>query len=183
MNFMAVYDQYHERIKRFIRSLIKDDFASDDLIQETFLKVQNKLDTVREPEKMNSWVHRIAYNLCQDYFKSKKKEPLNPGILNKPPEPLIRESFDFKLEQRQMGSCVRQQVDLLPEPLRSVLIMYDILEFSHQEISEILNITEENSKVRLHRARKNLKKILEEKCSFEMDGRNVLVCEPVERLE
>jgi len=182
MDFMGVYDQHHHRIQRFIRSLVKDEFAGDDLVQETFLRVQNNLDKVREPEKMTSWVYRIAYNLCQDYFKAKKREPLNPGLLNKAPEPLIRESFDFKLEQRQMGSCVRQQVDLLPEPLRSVLIMYDMLEFTHQEISEILNITEENSKVRLHRARKNLKKILEEKCTFEVDNRNVLVCEPVERL-
>jgi hypothetical protein len=59
--------------------------------------------------------------------------------------------------------------------------MYDVLEFSHKEISEILNITEKNSKVRLHRARKSLKKILEEKCTFEVDNRNVLVCEPVKK--
>jgi len=82
-----------------------------------------------------------------------------------------------------MGSCVQQQIDLLPESSRTVLAMYDVLEFSHKEIGDILNITEKNSKVRLHRARKNLKKILEEKCTFEVDNRNVLVCEPVKKNE
>ena len=52
------------------------------------------------------------------------------------------------------------------------------MEFSHQEMAEILGITVENVKVRLHRARKKLKAILEEKCTFEKDERNVLVCDP-----
>jgi hypothetical protein len=58
------------------------------------------------------------------------------------------------------------------------------MEFSHQEIADILGITVKNVKVRLHRARKKLKSILEQKCSFERDERNVLVCLPVgEELE
>lgn len=183
MDFMAVYDEYHDRINRFIRSLVKDEFACDDLIQETFLKVRNNLDALRETEKISSWIYRIAYNLCQDHFKAKNKAPLNTGELPVKSTLQIRESFDFKLEQHQMGSCVQQQIDLLPESLRTVLTMYDVLEFTHKEIAEILNITEKNSKVRLHRARKSLKKILEEKCTFEVDNRNVLVCEPVNKLE
>lgn len=54
-----------------------------------------------------------------------------------------------------------------------------LMEFSHQEIAEILEISVENVKVRLHRARKKLKTILEETCRFEVDDRNVLVCDPV----
>lgn len=183
MDFMAVYDEYHDRINRFIRSLVKDEFACDDLIQETFLKVRNNLDALRETEKLSSWIYRIAYNLCQDHFKSQKKTSQNTDELPIQSPLLIRESFEFKLEQHQMGSCVQRQIDLLPESLRTVLMMYDVLEFSHKEISEILNITEKNSKVRLHRARKSLKKILEEKCTFEVDNRNVLICEPVKKQE
>ena len=55
---------------------------------------------------------------------------------------------------------------------------YDVSEFSQKEIAENLSISVENVKVRLHRARKRFKAILEEKCSFERDERNVLVCEP-----
>jgi len=182
MDFMELYDQYYERVNRFIRSLVKDEFATDDLIQETFLKVRKNLDTVREPEKIASWIYRIAYNLCQDHFKAKKKDTLNGCELNNKSEPLIPESFDLKIEQHQMGTCVQHQMDLLPESLRTILVMFDVLGFTHKEISEILNITEKNSKVRLHRARKSFKKILEVKCTFEKDNRDVLVCEPVEKL-
>jgi RNA polymerase sigma-70 factor (ECF subfamily) len=77
-----------------------------------------------------------------------------------------------------MGECVQDQVNLLPESLRTVLVFYDRMEFNHQEIAEILGITVKNVKIRLHRARKRLKPILEERCTFERDERNVLVCVP-----
>jgi len=186
MDLMDIHDQYYERVNRFIVSIVKDRWAADDLIQETFIKVKNSIDSVRDPEKLSSWIYRIAYNLCLDHFKAIKIEAINNGEFEKRADPLIpdtvKNTTQTKLEQQQMGSCVQQQVDLLPEALKTVLTMYDTLGFTHQEIADILNITKENSKVRLHRARQALKKILEEKCTFEIDQRNVLVCEPVTRI-
>jgi len=57
---------------------------------------------------------------------------------------------------------VQDKVNLLPEPLRAVLILFDPMDLSHQDIAESLGITVENVKVRLHRARTKLKAILEE---------------------
>jgi RNA polymerase sigma-70 factor (ECF subfamily) len=81
-----------------------------------------------------------------------------------------------------MGECVQNQINLLPESLRAVLVLFDIMEFNHQEIADILGITVKNVKVRLHRARKKIKPILEEKCTFETDERNVLVCSPKDKV-
>jgi RNA polymerase sigma-70 factor (ECF subfamily) len=77
-----------------------------------------------------------------------------------------------------MRQCVFGLVNRLPEGLRSVIILSDVSEFSQQEIAEILGITVENVKIRLHRARKKLKALLEEHCVFEVDERNVLTCQP-----
>jgi hypothetical protein len=60
------------------------------------------------------------------------------------------------------------------------LSFFDTMDLSHQEIAESLGITVENVKVRLHRARTKLKAILEEECTFEVDERNVLVCDRIE---
>ena len=79
-----------------------------------------------------------------------------------------------------MCRCVQDQLNLLSESMRSVLIFADVMDFTHQEIANILGLTVENVKVRVHRARKKMKDILKEKCTFEVDERNVLVCEPVE---
>jgi len=184
MDFWEIYDQYYGKVRKFILALVKDEWVADDLIQETFLKIQNNLKSLKDPLKSSSWIFRIAYNLCQDHFRqlkrSRKEERIDQEEMEDFKETLIQKESDIQkeLEQRQMGECVQNQMDLLPESMREVLILFDIMEFSHQEIADILGISTENVKVRLHRARKKLKAILEEKCSFEMDERNVLVCEP-----
>ena len=96
------------------------------------------------------------------------------------PDPFVEIQVQKELEQFQMGACVQEQINLLPESQRIVLILYDLMGFKHAEIADILDITKENAKVRLHRARKGLKAILKEKCTFQLDERNVLVCEPLE---
>jgi RNA polymerase sigma-70 factor (ECF subfamily) len=67
---------------------------------------------------------------------------------------------------------------LLPENYRTVIWLFDVSGFTLKEIADILELSVENVKIRLHRARKKFKSILSQKCSFEKDERNVLVCEP-----
>jgi len=185
MEFLEIYNQYYTRVRRFILALVKDQWVADDLIQETFLRVQQSLATLKDSSKLSSWIFRIAHNLCQDHFRQLKATRRNDGMGLMLAEGLEEESIQEvfmqkELEQREMGRCVQSQIDLLPDPLRTVLVLFDIMECSHQEIADILGITVNNVKVRLHRARKQLKPILEEKCTFERDGRDVLVCIPVD---
>jgi len=184
MEFWELYDQYYTRVRKFILSLVRDEWVADDLIQETFLRIQNNLESLKDPSKLSSWIFRIAYNLCQDHFRqlkiSRKEERIDQEEAVDFKEGLIQRGPDIQkdLEQRQMGECVQNQMNLLPDSLRTVLVLFDMMEFKHQEIADILGITVENVKVRLHRARKKLKDILKEACTFERDERNVLVCTP-----
>jgi RNA polymerase sigma-70 factor (ECF subfamily) len=184
MEFWDLYDQYYARVRKFILSLVREEWVADDLIQETFIKIQTNLGSLKDPSKLSSWIFRIAYNLCQDHFRqlksSRREEKIDQEEAEDFKEALIQKGPDIQkdLERRQMGECVQNQMNLLPDSLRTVLVLFDIMEFNHQEIADILGITVENVKVRLHRARKKLKVILEEACTFERDERNVLVCTP-----
>ncbi len=179
MDFWDIYYDHYERVKRFIFALVKDEWVADDLIQETFIKVQKNLNQLQEEAKLSSWIFRIAYNLCQDHFRQKVQSSKREHALNEKKEILPEPPFQKEVEQHQMGACVQDKIRLLPESYQTVLVLFDLMGFSHQEIAEILDISVENVKVRLHRARKKLKTILEEECSFEVDERNVLICEPV----
>ena len=183
MEFFDVYDHHYDRVRRFILTTVKDDWVADDLVQETFIRVQKNLDGLRDPSKLSSWLFGIAYNLCMDHFRRLKssgdKEVLDMDGMQIPEEGLIQK----ELEQQEMGKCVQEQINLLPESLRTVIVLFDTMDFSHEEIAQVIGISVENAKVRLHRARKKLKAILEEKCTFEMDDRNVLTCEPRDKRE
>ena len=176
---MELHDRFYERVRKFILASVRDESAADDLVQEAFMRIQQNLDSVRDPGKVSSWVFRIAHNLCRDHFRTQKRssshEEIHEGLINLQETPLEK-----RMEQGEMSQCVQNQLNLLPESLRSVLILSDVVEFNQQEIADILGLTVENVKVRLHRARKKFNAVLKEKCAFELDERNILVCEPVD---
>jgi RNA polymerase sigma-70 factor (ECF subfamily) len=181
MDFWEIHDQYYPRVRGFILGLVRDESLADDLVQETFIRIQQNQGRLRDPSKLSSWIFRIAYNLCQDHFRKRKEPSLDENGIKQKTADSEEVGIEKKMEQHQMGECVQDKVNLLPEPLRAVIILFDTMDLSHQEIAESLGITVENVKVRLHRARRKLKAILEEECTFEVDERNVLVCEPANR--
>ena len=178
MDFWEIYDQHYLRVKKLIMVLVRDEWAAEDLTQETFARVQDHLTDLKDPANLSSWIFRIAYNLCQDHFRNKGRliTSHNPDQVER--ESAEENSLQTMFEQRQMGACVQEEVDRLPESLRTVILLSDMAEFNHREIADLLGITVENAKVRLHRARKRLKELLEQKCKFETDERSVFVCEP-----
>ncbi len=181
MDFWKIYDQYYGPVRKFILAYVKDEWVADDLIQETFIKVQKSLDGVKNPSKISSWIFRIAYNCCHDHFRQSKRSSLNERTIQQNIVTFKEALVQKELEQQQMGECVQDKMDLLPPDYRTVLILSDIMAFSHKEIAEILDIGLSNVKVRLHRARKKFRAILEDHCRFEVDERSVLVCDPKER--
>ncbi len=178
MEFWDIYDSHCVRIKKFILAIVKNEYAADDLCQETFIRVQDSMDSLKDESKVSAWIFRIAYNLCQDHFRKLKSARTVQAADQKAKRVCSEVSIQKELEQREMSECVQDRISLLPESLRTVIILFDLMGCTHQEISEILGISVENVKVRLHRARKRLKVILEQECTFDTDERNVLVCEP-----
>ncbi len=157
--------------------MVGDQWIAEDLTQDTFIKVQQNLKGLKDPSKLEPWIFRIARNRCLDYFRSgaiqNESHELKDGV-KLSIEPLAQ----IQMEQQQMSRCVQDKITLLPEPLRVVLALADTMDFTHQEIATILNINIGNAKVRLHRARKALKEILQQECTFEQDDRSVIVCLP-----
>jgi RNA polymerase sigma-70 factor (ECF subfamily) len=179
MDYWDIYDDYYARVKKFIFALVKDEWVADDLIQETFIKVQENVHQLRDESKLSSWIFKIAYNLCQDHFRKTGPSSQREQVLSEKKGILSEPLFQMEFEQHQMSACVQDKIRLLPDSYQTVLVLFDLMEFSHQESAEILDISIENVKVRLHRARRKLKTILEQECKFEVDERNVFICLPV----
>ncbi len=162
MDFYEVYEQHYDRVRNFILASVKNRWVADDLVQETFLRVLQNLSKVRDQAKLSSWIFRIAANLCQDYFRSTTRR-LVPIEDNPAGELPAESSLEKEVEKYQTSLLVQDLIKLLPEPMRQVIYLCDIKEESQQEVAATLDISLENVKVRLHRARKQLKAILEEK--------------------
>ncbi|MBI4795483.1 MAG: sigma-70 family RNA polymerase sigma factor [Deltaproteobacteria bacterium] len=152
MHLTEIYDQYYQKVRKFILHTVRNEWVADDLVQETFIKINNNLENVRDAARLQAWIFRIAYNICRDYFRQQGKTAnLALEEISGEPAPAKAPTSQKELEQGQMRKCVFGLVNHLPESLRSV---------------------------RLHRARKKLKALLEEHCVFEVDERNVVTCQP-----
>ncbi len=176
MKAIKLHDKYYEKIRKFVLFHIRDDWSTDDIVQETFIRVDKKFSSLKDKNNLSAWIYKIAYNLCMDYLKNSQTRIFKQS--QEITSQITGIEIQKKMEQNQMGACVREKIDQLPEKYRSVLLLFDLEGFSHDEISRILDISSENAKVRLHRSRKMLKQILEKECSFEKDERDVFVCTP-----
>ncbi len=177
MDFREIYDKNYLPVRRFILRLVGDAWAAEDLTQDVFIKVRENLNGLQNDSKLRPWIFRIARNRCLDYFRSQTTRRVNREAtcgIREAVEPVARAG----LERHEMSKCVQDKIQLLPEPLRVIMVLSDTMELSNQEIADILEIKVGNVKVRLHRARKALKEILEGDCAFEHDERNVMVCLP-----
>ncbi len=185
LEFQGIYDTYHEKIRRYLARLIGEADA-EDVTQEVFLKVNAALDDFRGDSSLSTWIYRIATNAAMDYLRSldpsKRAKDLHPSA-----DPLSLEEDiavdantpppDRQLVRKEMNECIRGIVDGLPQNYRTVLILSDLEELTNNEIADVLGITLETVKIRLHRARTRLKKELERHCDFYRDDQNEFACD------
>ena len=141
-----------------------------DCFQEAILKAFERVHTFDGRSKLSSWLYRIVVNTCLMRLRAAKRrkaesiEHLLPVFdandcriesLIQPP------SAEILLEQEETRQMVRAAVDSLPDAYRTVLILRDFEELTTGEVAELLDLQPSNVKVRLHRARSALKKLLE----------------------
>jgi len=87
-------------------------------------------------------------------------------------------STDQEFVRNEMSECVREYVEDLPPDYKAVIILSDFGGFKNREIADILQVSLDTVKIRLHRARANLKKKLDDGCNFYRNEQNVLACNP-----
>ena len=180
----TVAERYRASIYRYVLRLVRDPVRADDLTQETFLRVHQRLGELKDPAALEAWLYRIATNLCYDRFRQREhRRPMLP--LASPEVEVMPADSDEQelrpdqlLEQGEMSDCVLRFLTELPDAQREVILLHDLQELSGPEIAEQLGISLANVKIRLHRARVRLKTALTQGCDFSRDDRGVFVCEP-----
>ena len=185
--FEAIHASYRPRIVRYLTRLAGPNSA-EDLAQEVFVRVASGLPEFKEAAKLSTWIYRIATNVAMDRLRSRsyKQTQSDKTICHEtgsiedadawPDEK--SPSVERQLIRDQMSSCVHDYINALPENYRAVVILSDIEGLTNQEIAEVLEVTLDTVKIRLHRGRVKLKEKLEAGCHFDRDEEDTLVCDP-----
>ena len=185
-DFDTIHDTYRPRIFRYLARLVGR-IDAEDLTQEVFARVGKGLKDFRGDADISTWIYRIATNVATDMLRSRSFQETRSDKPISPEEVPIEDTDLFTGEKKpslerqairgEMSSCVHDYIDGLPEKYRAVVILSEIEELTNPEIAEILGLTLDTVKIRLHRGRAKLRENLETGCDFDRDEEDILVCE------
>lgn len=166
--FNILVSRHQQKLYNYIHSVVKDKDASDDIFQDTFIKVVNVLrsGTYREEGKFVQWIMRIAHNLIIDYFRKEQKikcirsnDEVNVfDVIGN-----FEDSIETVIIKKQISRDVRRLIKLLPEEQRRVLIMRHYADMSFKEIAEKTGVSINTALGRMRYALLNMRKMAKEK--------------------
>ena len=161
--FASLVRKYQRQIHAFARRKIGDFQIAEDITQETFLQVYQKLETLDDPTLFSKWLYAIANHLCIAWFRQNRlqTEPLEDVcILSIETEPYSRyvASEHAKIAAEAQRDLVEKLLAKLKESDRKVITLHYFEEMTSSEIGDLLGVSENTIKSRIRRARQQLKK-------------------------
>jgi RNA polymerase sigma-70 factor (ECF subfamily) len=152
--------------------MIRDQDEVRNLTQETFLQAIQNIESFRGESKISTWLCSIAINLARAHIRRSRRydvmaeedlEGLFPtfGLFGQGREEYHEWNPERFTEQAERVRLIREALDRLPEDYKTVIVLRDLEELSTQEVAQLLDTSEGAVRVRLHRARMALRKLLD----------------------
>ena len=165
--FNEIVLRYKSKVYNYIFRMVHHALDAEDLTQETFLRAYLSIRSFQSRASLNTWLFRIATNLCIDYSRKNKKIQAMTSSLSMESEEDENESqrdipdvaFDPQrlLLNKELGMVLNRALSELPEKLRTVVVLYDIEGLPYDEISAIVGCPLGTVKSRLFNARSALR--------------------------
>lgn len=159
--------QYGNDVLRTAYMYVKDIHAAEDIFQDVFIKVNQKLSTFEGNSSIKTWIIRITINTCKDYLKSAWSRRVVP-MMEYQEDAIVSDSDYENVEKQDTKNLIKETVLSLPAKYKDVVLCVYFQDMSISEAAQTLNIAEGTAKSRLSRAREKLKSLLEGRISDEL---------------
>jgi len=167
--FSILVDRYKDLVFNIALRMLKQREEAEEVAQDVFVKVFNSLSKFKGDSKLSTWIYKVAYNSCLDVIKKNKRRQQEIEIdkFDNFDIVVLDNAFD-KLVEEDKNKAIKQCIEQLYAEDNMILTLYYFEELSLQEISEIINISPNTVKVKLHRARKRLGVIMKKELKNEI---------------
>ncbi|MEO9894516.1 sigma-70 family RNA polymerase sigma factor [Aurantibacter sp.] len=166
METQNIWNKYSNQLYLFILKRVKNTEVSNDIFQNTFFKIHKNLTKLKDEVKVKAWVYQIARNEIANHFNTKSN---------------CVEKFDrdnnVASEEYEQICCFDEFINELPEKYKNVIELIYLEGKKQKDVSRILEISIENVKVRIRRAKDILKERFRACCKYEFDKGGKLVGE------
>ena len=153
---MQLYDLYCDAMYNTACNMIKDDVIAQDVMQEAFIKAFKKVETYNGSASFGSWLKRIVINHSLDWLKKQKLETveLDEQVIS------IIDDDNWEIENETSLQDIYKCIEQLPNKCKNVVKLYLLEGYDHQEVAQILQISEVASRSQLSRGKMRLKELL-----------------------
>ena len=155
--YQRIYKLYSRSMYNVGYRIVNNEAEAEDVLQEAFISAFKNLDHYRGDSTFGAWLKRIVVNKALNQIGKRKFERIPDDEKWDVREEVDQdefESFPFTVDM------VKKAIELLPDGYRTVLSLYLLEGYDHQEIAEIMKITESTSKSQFNRSKKKLREIL-----------------------
>ncbi|MEZ4856369.1 MAG: sigma-70 family RNA polymerase sigma factor [Gelidibacter sp.] len=172
MTTKDIWNLYADDVKHFILSKVHDAVVADDLLQDTFIKVHTKLETLNDNTKLKPWLFTIARHGVMDYFRAQHSstELSDEEVF-----------FEPKATEHQVKDCLYGIIKSLPKKYRDPLFLSDIKGMKQTEVAEQLHLPLPTVKSQVQRGRKLISQGFMDCCDFKLNDQGYLVGELKDR--
>jgi RNA polymerase sigma-70 factor, ECF subfamily len=179
LDFQKIHTDFRPKIQRYLSRMVGE-YEAEDLTQEVFIRIHQALHTFRGESQLSTWIYRIASNAALDKLRSPSFKRIVQGGISGCPDPGemdIKEkdtwtgeeppSLEQQLSHKERVDCYRDFIQDLPENYRAVVALSELEELAASEIADILGLSVDVVKIRLHRGRARLLQELRSHCKAE----------------
>lgn len=157
--FEVIMRRYNQRLFRVIRAIVREDDEAEDAVQQAYLSAYSHLSQFAGQAQFSTWLTRIAINEGLARVRQRARNPLwdleedDDAMV----EPVAPRNPEDEASRREMSHMLEEAINELPAMYRLVFVMREVEQISTAETANALEIAEDATKVRLHRAKKMLR--------------------------
>jgi len=166
--FKTIVEQWKDMVYNTILGIVQNETEAEDLAQDVFIKVFEKISTFKGDSKFSTWLYRIATTTALDHLRSKKRkkrfgffQSLGGGNDEKDSIPDFHHP-GVSLDNKERATVLFKAIESLPENQKTAYTLHKLEGLSYRDVSEVLNTTVSAVESLMSRANQNLRKELEE---------------------
>ena len=163
-----IWNDLHQELKKFIFSKVRDVNASEDILQDVFLKIHLNLHTLSDRSKLTSWVYQITRNTVADYYRKTSSVVQIDGFD-------LAEHENEEPLYLQLSNCINQKISKLPEKYKRAIMLTYFGRHSQITLAGELNVSYSGMKTRVQRGREQLRKLIRGCKNIETDKKGKLI--------
>jgi len=158
--FEEIYRRHMRRVYALCLRMTANASEAEDLTQEVFTHLYRKLGSFRGESAFTTWLHRLTVNLVLMHFRKRQSRPVFTPQDEETPEEIVRGTGNPNAMPVLDKIALEKAIAKLAPGYRNVFVLHDVEGFEHEEIARMLGISVGTSKSQLHRARLNLRKLI-----------------------